>query len=869
MASSTHKQDHLPNPYGTTAAPPPTPSTQPSPLSSSDAADTLARLLHRLPPTLSLPIRRRPLATCTPPLISLSDPNPTLKNNLLASSELGFFQLTNHSIPSQLALSAESESLSLFNLPHDKKQLSVPKNWPLGYDYDDDDDDSGTGESFCFDSSCSTESTELSLTSLGEFTREMEKVGLDVIQALSCPLGFENPARVDPTKVCSLMWISEGSPGIKPVISGRFYPYIVGLQYQIRCQKYSLLADSGWVSASPQVDSVLVTLGDIGQVWSNGKLKKVRGRPVPSLGDGSNARCITMSLLVTLPIDSIVSPLVTGLNVGGEEDGVDKDDDSNADSREDRLFNSFSFEDYAWRIYHERLPLKDPLDRYRFEFLPGGESPLSHPTQLLLKFQQQPTAHNFILHSQERSICQMGRRVRLSQHKGGYNSDDRISQLPDDIIISILSRLPLKEAVFTSVLSRRWRYLWTCITGLSFDSDEALDKIATEPKSRNGERPKYINWVNRVMRQHTGPTIDEFRICFDLDRTSKCAIDRWIKFAVAKRVQKLELDLLENGESLRQPSRNYTFPYKLVGPAKGSSLKHPSSILPGVSPSTFAGFKSIKFLSFKCVNVSGEVFEYFLSNCPVLQYLSIHGSGDLVNVRVAGPTLMLKYLEIVFCLGIETIEICDTNLISFSYLGPGINLLLSNVPMLDEISIGEGFSGFENNVFYQISCCLSHLEILTLDIYRPEENIKLVAFPEFPKLKQLILKVGAWDDDSLLEFTSLIKACPCLQRFVLQLIWMSPSKRRKKMRKAAGCPHQYLKLVEMVGYYGRISDVELAMYFIENAIALQKIVIDPRNQILERTPVGVDEINREEAARSHAKQQLEAKKPPGVQLVIL
>lgn len=50
-----------------------------------------------------------------------------------------------------------------------------------------------------------------------------------------------------------------------------------------------------------------------------------------------------------------------------------------------------------------------------------------------------------------------------------------------------------------------------------------------------------------------------------------------------------------------------------------------------------------------------------------------------------------------------------------------------------------------------------------------QENIKISAFPDLPNLKQLILKVGAWNDDSLLEFNSLIKACPNLNRFVLQV----------------------------------------------------------------------------------------------------
>ncbi|XVE99774.1 hypothetical protein REPUB_Repub03eG0230000 [Reevesia pubescens] len=367
--------------YGSTTAPPPTPSTQPNHhqvTSASAAADELSKLLHRLPPTLSLPNRRRSSpSTTSPSTLSLSDPN--LNHLLLSSaSELGFFQLTGHNISSQLANSAETASLSLFQLTKHQKESFFPKKWPLGFDVDEDEEDGeyskGTDtESFCLDGTCSTDSTDLSLSSLREFTQALEKLGLKIIDTLANAMGFENPIGEDPTRFCSLMWISEGLHGEitnnnnKP--SGGFYPYVIGLQYQIWSQKYSLLADSGWVSVSPQVDSIFVTLVDIAQVWSNGKLRKVRGRPVGCLGDENNSRCVSMSLLLTLPIDSKVTPLLPKVIDDDIEIG-DDDDESQAcgkkEKKEERLiFNSFSFEDYAWRVYHESFLFKDPLDRYR------------------------------------------------------------------------------------------------------------------------------------------------------------------------------------------------------------------------------------------------------------------------------------------------------------------------------------------------------------------------------------------------------------------------------------------------------------------------------------------------------------------------
>lgn len=301
--------------------------------------------------------------------------------------------------------------------------------------------------------------------------------------------------------------------------------------------------------------------------------------------------------------------------------------------------------------------------------------------------------------------------------------EDRISELPYELIVSIVSLLPLKEAAATSILSRRWRYVWSSTTTLNletvnFEDPETLRYFCQLDFDKRDEEEgqKYVNWVNHVLEQHSGQSIERFRVIFFLDDEFSSTIDKWVQFAMEKRVQILELDLLAIGGGWHDD--DYTFPYKLLGMEKKEIASNGIPSLGSGGYYNNIGFKSLKVIRFRHVGVTGEVVEFFLSNCPLLERLSLEVSKNLVNLRVVGPSIALKYLEIKHCQRLKNIEICDANIVSFIYCGSWIHLHLKNVPLLVDVTYYQwsSYAEFTRIAFSQLSPCLSHIEILKLDI---------------------------------------------------------------------------------------------------------------------------------------------------------
>ncbi|XP_071925428.1 putative F-box/FBD/LRR-repeat protein At5g22670 isoform X2 [Coffea arabica] len=446
--------------------------------------------------------------------------------------------------------------------------------------------------------------------------------------------------------------------------------------------------------------------------------------------------------------------------------------------------------------------------------------------------------------------------------KIGQPLKDQISRLPDEILVYILSCLTLKEAARTSVLSKRWIDLWRSMACLDFDASKVVKKMfSIRSWGRYAgfvrkERRKYVEWVDKVLLQSDKSlALDYLRVAFYLDNFYGDKIHKWPQHAFARKVQRLELNLFPD-DGPPSSRESYTFHYELFRLSSGKSqpgyseIRHHSQI----------GFKSLRALSLKSLNVTGEVLEFFLINCPFLERLVVEASSVLINLRVCGPSIALKYLEVCYCLRLQSIIVNDTNLVSLK-TAAAHHLVLQNVPMLVNVWVSGDSLNLVRDVISWLSCCLSKLE---------EKGI-VRELPQLTNLKEFVLIAFASKDDSLIGFTSLIRASPNLEKFVLKLEswWDDMVRGDRKLKKAASFPLQHLKVVELLGYYGRRSELELVEYFLENAIVLEKLIIDPRGPRNLKSPKTRKEKKQEKLARNCAKQQLRGLIPSHVEFSIL
>ncbi|KAL4619606.1 hypothetical protein ACB092_06G091800 [Castanea dentata] len=217
---------------------------------------------------------------------------------------------------------------------------------------------------------------------------------------------------------------------------------------------------------------------------------------------------------------------------------------------------------------------------------------------------------------------------------------DRISDLPESLICHILSFLPVKEAVATSILSSRWEHLWTLFSTLDLDSNTIGESLSCGQSPNQGPcKPfSFGHIVSTLLTLHTAPYLRTLRLKFFLCRNCS-RFDKWIGNVVERKLEELNLQIY--GDCLFWKLSQSIFSCKtlVVLNLKGTIVLDP--------PPSFQ-FPSLKILRLIHIVYRPDSVFRLLSGCPVLEDLSFQRQALAVVFKHKICASTLKRLSITF-----------------------------------------------------------------------------------------------------------------------------------------------------------------------------------------------------------------------------
>ncbi|GAU51734.1 hypothetical protein TSUD_243550 [Trifolium subterraneum] len=196
---------------------------------------------------------------------------------------------------------------------------------------------------------------------------------------------------------------------------------------------------------------------------------------------------------------------------------------------------------------------------------------------------------------------------------------DRISDLPCNVIDGILKHLTIHELVCTSLLSRKWRYVWNTVSQLVFCED-----FFSRFEDLDDPGPEINRTITDVLFQHNGP-IYKFTLDIPLESNfliSTEYLNKWILFLSRRGIKKL---LLFNYGTLsdKVPSNVFSCQELTHFWFCGFNLSvHPN----------FCGLKSLLVLYLLNNTYEFGAIETLLSGCPLLKELTIEILQDIKSI---------------------------------------------------------------------------------------------------------------------------------------------------------------------------------------------------------------------------------------------
>ncbi|GMP53623.1 hypothetical protein CsSME_00019032 [Camellia sinensis var. sinensis] len=233
------------------------------------------------------------------------------------------------------------------------------------------------------------------------------------------------------------------------------------------------------------------------------------------------------------------------------------------------------------------------------------------------------------------------KKQKLSEEHNIGEGIDMMSSLLENVLHHILSFLTTKEAILTSILSRRWQYLWTSISNIDLND---MSSWSNRKKGKGKKKDRYamcrssfLDFVERVLLLHDASDIKRLRLRFTVVVNSS-RLNSWISAAVRHNVEEPDLSL--------PVQTRFVLPCFLFTCDSLVVLKLFMDC--PFKPPIFIHFSNLKTLHLSAVTFSDDnSTQQLFSSCPVLQELELLYCGwkNLMTITISIPTLKRLAIE--------------------------------------------------------------------------------------------------------------------------------------------------------------------------------------------------------------------------------
>ncbi|XP_042516717.1 F-box/FBD/LRR-repeat protein At1g13570-like [Macadamia integrifolia] len=396
--------------------------------------------------------------------------------------------------------------------------------------------------------------------------------------------------------------------------------------------------------------------------------------------------------------------------------------------------------------------------------------------------------------------------------KGPSLNRDIISDMPPNIIENILSHLPIKEAVQTCILSKKWRYNWVTLPELIFNFSLGHAALISQDKIER--------FIDGVLSLYRGP-IYKFQLSSWPCIQDSSVIDKWILWVSRNDIQELIL--------YHPMFDNYELPLCIYSCEHLNHLELSYCTLR--RPPMFSSFQSLRSLLLEQVDCVGFTFENLISRCPLLERLKIEGLTSSSDIIIYGPKL--KELVINGFCNVSQ-NICFKNTPVLACVSLNLHCYDFSPKNLNHDEMGKTLS------VVKVFGCLVAVEKLDVG----GNFLKFLGVDYVPKrlpnifyrLKRLDLKICLNDLQMVSMAICLIRSAPNLQELLMNVFphtynITNHAKEFSQVQDGSECSLNQLQNVKIKYFSGLGTQIEFIKFLLIITPALEKMSIHGLEEI--------------------------------------